>query len=466
MVFLNRERELELIEKGLRTKSRILVKGLRGVGKTALLKEVSKRVEALFIDCSLVFRPRHLAYLVGEKWDEAYEALEGIFQKASLMAKPLILDEFTDLLERFGRLKPYRGMGGSTAVASHFRGLVEKYEIPIAVTTTSLKTLYELTRKYSKPLARLFDVIISLKPLDFETSIRLASILAREKDVTISEEALRFLVEVSGGTPGYLKPLVSVLPTQTTLKVAIKVVEREFREGFFNTLFNSLLKELSPSEIEVLYLISRGYKTFSQLEKRTVGLNLVETLRQLESRELIEKLKRNRRVEYLITDKTFEAWLATKEFPGLAVIPFDRVRVSTLGFEALVRELFSKISSKIVFKDVLGREVTIPPVSRVYRYEGALGEIDAIVETKNGKIIVVETYFGGKCPPNKIDQLEKNVAIAEKITGNRVHLAILVSYFGFQGKTLEKARESKLKIILLAKKEIHEICEKTGYRKI
>jgi len=69
-------------------------------------------------------------------------------------------------------------MGGATAVASHFRGLVEKYNIPIAVATTSLKTLYELTEKYSKPLARLFEITITLKPLDYETTVKLANILA------------------------------------------------------------------------------------------------------------------------------------------------------------------------------------------------------------------------------------------------------------------------------------------------
>ena len=465
MVFLDREYELEIIERGLKTKSRVLVKGLRGVGKTALLKTVSKKLKAIYIDCSLILRPRHLGYIFKEQWNEAYEALERLFDKVSSLGKPLILDEFTDLLDRFGKLKPYRGMGGAAAVASHFRGLVEKYDIPIAVATTSLKTLYELTEKYSKPLARLFEITITLKPLDYETTVKLANILAEERGIKVSKEVAMFLAEVSGGTPGYLKPLVSVLPAEPTLEVVEKIVEREFKEGYFSALFESLLRELSPSEVEVLYLLSRGYRSFSELEKRTIGINLVESLRSLENRGLIEKIKHKRKVAYFITDKTLEAWLATREFPGLAPLSFDRIRVSSLGFEALLREIFARITSEITISDYLGRKLTIPPVSKVYRYEGALGEVDAIIETVDNRVLVLEAYFGEQCPPTKVEQLEKSTAIAEKITGKKIYASILASYFGFQSETLKKASEKVLKIYLLAKKQIHELCEKQGTAK-
>ena len=177
MIFLDREYELKVIERALRARNRVLVKGLRGIGKTALLKVISNKLDAIYIDCSLVLRPRHLGFLLDERWNEAYEALEGLFSKVSSLNRPLILDEFTDLLERFGKQRPYRGSGGSIAVASHFRGLIERYDIPLAVATTSLKSLYELTEKYSKPLARTFEVNITLKPLDYETTIKLAQIL-------------------------------------------------------------------------------------------------------------------------------------------------------------------------------------------------------------------------------------------------------------------------------------------------
>ncbi|RLE79552.1 MAG: hypothetical protein DRJ52_08200 [Thermoprotei archaeon] len=466
MVFLDREYELEIIERGLRTKSRALVKGLRGVGKTALLKEVSSRLRAIYIDCSMILRPRHLGYVLKENWSESYEALEGLFKKVADLGKPLVLDEFTDLLERFGKLKPYRGMGGASAVASHFRGLVEAYEVPVAVATTSLKTLYELTERYSKPLARLFDIVITLKPLDYETAIKLAYLLAEEKGIEIDWETAMFLAEVSAGTPGYLRPLVSVLPAKATLEEAKRIVEREFREGYFNALFESLLRELSLSEVEVLYLISRGYRSFSDLEKRTPGINLVETLKSLENRGLVERIKYKRRVAYFIVDKTLEAWLATREFPGLSTMSFDRVRVSSIGFEALVREIFARVTFKVTITDHLGKKLTIPPVTRVYRYEGALGEVDAIVETAENKVIVVEAYFGALCPPQKIYQLERNTAIAEKITGKTVYASVLMSYFGFQPETLKRAEKSSLRIYLFTKKQIRELCEKTGYRKI
>ncbi|RLE94882.1 MAG: hypothetical protein DRN04_02185 [Thermoprotei archaeon] len=103
--------------------------------------------------------------------------------------------------------------------------------------------------------------------------------------------------------------------------------------------------------------------------------------------------------------------------------------------------------------------------NKVYRYEGALGEVNAIIETIDNRVLVLEAYFGEQCPPTKIEQLEKSTAIAEKITGKKIYASILASYFGFQSETLKKASESVLKIYLLTKNKYTNCAKKQGTAK-
>ena len=465
MLFLDREEELELVRRSIRGRGRVLIKGLRGVGKTALLREVAHRKSGVYIDCSLILRPKHLAAIFGKKWEDPYETLKGVFEHAEREGKPLLLDEFTDLLGRFGRLNPYRGVGGAFAVASHLRGLAEEYEVPLVVTTSNLKTLHELLEKYSRPLARFFNLIVNLSPLDLETAARLAKILAERMGVDIDEEAAFLIAEVSGGVPGYIKPLVSVLPSKAGPEEVVEALEREFREGFFATLFDALLRELGSSEVEVLFLLSRGVDTFSELKKRCMGINLVQTLKNLKVRGLIDKVRLGRKTRYRITDTTFSAWLASKEFPGLGAQSIEEVKETVLSFEALVRELFARINYWVVVTDCETRELRIPPVLSVDGCSTIPRELSCLVETAEG-LMLLETHFGGECPPEKVDRLERSAVVVKKVIGKPIYAAILISYFGFRNDTLERVRDSPLDIYLMSKRELRRLCRAVGYRVI
>ncbi|MCD6514782.1 MAG: hypothetical protein J7L07_07640 [Candidatus Odinarchaeota archaeon] len=453
------------------TNGKAVIKGLRGIGKTTIMKRLCDEFKGIYIDFQNILRPKHLAMVIREltgrtiNCENPHACLEEMFKVAYELKKPLFLDEFIDLIARFGLMMPYRGSGGSDAVAMHFRSLLQKYDIPIIISATSLKTLSEITGRYTKPLARAFDVILTLHPLKLHDAVKLAYQIAESLGISISDDVALKIAEISGGNPDYIKAIIYKLPkVVNSVDILLEYFERELREGYFAALFSGLRKELSPSEFEVLTIISRGNNRYSEISRLTTGINLNETLTSLLDRGLVEKVILSKKdSRYIITDKTFEAWLALLEFPGLKRISMKRLQVSTLSFEALIRELFMTIDKTIELKDFTGKPLTIDKVSKVYRYSGALGEIDAIVITKTQKI-VLEIYFGNKCPEEKLNQLLKNIAIAEKVEG-AVDIGILISYFGFSKELVQKSKGFK-NIFLLSEREINLIASKTKYRQI
>ena len=173
-IFINRDDELELLTRAIKTAGKVLIQGLRGVGKTTLLKKINETANGIYIDFQNILRPRHLAKVIEEKTkinvdtDDPYECLEVLFSIAEDTEKLLIFDEFTELINRFGMLKPYRGSGGKESISMHLRSLLQKSKIPVFMSSTSMKTISEITGRYTKPLARAFDIIITLHPLKIE----------------------------------------------------------------------------------------------------------------------------------------------------------------------------------------------------------------------------------------------------------------------------------------------------------
>ena len=470
-IFINRDDELELLTRAIKTAGKVLIQGLRGVGKTTLLKKINETANGIYIDFQNILRPRHLAKVIEEKTkinvdtDDPYECLEVLFSIAEDTEKLLIFDEFTELINRFGMLKPYRGSGGKESISMHLRSLLQKSKIPVFMSSTSMKTISEITGRYTKPLARAFDIIITLHPLKIEDGAKLALAFANKLGISLEETYALKIAELTGGNPDYIRVLVYKLPKVVDNEdIIIETFNQELIEGYFQVLFMGLQKELSPSENEVLRIIAHGFNRYSEIDRLTRGINLNEALASLLDRGLIRRIKLSKKeVKYTIVDKTLEAWLAMTEFPGLKAIPFKRLQISTLSFEALIRELFMNVHKPIEIKDYLGRTLFLDKIRSVYRYSGALGEVDAIIKTETQKV-AAEIYFGEKCPPEKVNQLLRNIAITEKIEGS-VDFGILISYFGFQKETIELAKQNEI-IYLLSEKEINNIATRVNYRKI
>jgi len=468
--FVDREEEIKTLTRIFRAGGKALLKGLRGVGKTALLLHLREKYGGIYLDFQRIMRPNHLSKVFEDEtgvrleFEDAYHCLEELFEKAKRLKLPLMFDEFTELLVRFGAVHPYRGSGGKDAVASHLRSLLQESRLPAFFSATSLKTLVEVAGEYTKPLARAFDVVITVHPLKLADAKKLAEKLAKLMEAPISSGSALRVAELTGGNPDYVRALTYMLPRGPTEDEVEESFQFLLREGYFNALFSGLVRELSPSEVEVLHVLARGYNRYSQVEKMTPGINLNEALSALLQRGLVTRVEFSRKeVRYVITDKVLEAWLAMIPFPSMRQTPYKRLRVATLGFEALLRELFMHIRSEVEVKDILGRMLVIPPVKTVYRYEGALGEVDAVVVTMEGSI-AVEAYFGEKCPPEKLEQLERSIAIAEKREG-KVLAGVLVSYFGFEKRTLKDAKQRE-GIFLLTEREVNKIAARLGYRQL
>ena len=199
---------------------------------------------------------------------------------------------------------------------------------------------------------------------------------------------------------------------------------------------------------------------FSELQRNIAGS--AQALDSLVRKGIVVNVKKGPRESYyLIKDKLFTTWLAIREKPGMRKISFKKARVLTIGFESLVREIFFTLRESATMRDELGREVTIKPPKRVYRYEGALGEIDMVAEYED-YVIVGEIYFGAKCGKKKVDQLLRNIAIAERL-GHKVHYAVLISYFDYPKETIEYAKkiseETPILLLLLTEKQLRELSE-------
>ena len=99
------------------------------------------------------------------------------------------------------------------------------------------------------------------------------------------------------------------------------------------------------------------------------------------------------------------------------------------------------------------------PTKDVIRYEGALGEIDMIAIAVDGKTYVAEVYGGIKCKKEKVDELLRNVAIAEKL-GYRNIIGFLIMYFDPPKEVIDKIKSLKemgVKLYLLTYKELMRI---------
>ena len=210
-------------------------------------------------------------------------------------------------------------------------------------------------------------------------------------------------------------------------------------------------------------MIARGIKRFYEIENKLYK-DPTPYLKRLEENGLLAKVKKGRKFsEYIISDKVFQAWLLSQEIPSLGKISRDTIYISSLGFEALVRELFSAVTTRIEIKDWLDQRLEIPPFKTVFNLKGSDYEIDAI-GLKNDEAYIFEVYFWGKAGFYKVKQLIKNTEKFVKEYNKRVKERILISYFGYKLSEEEIQQIKKRGIKLLTAKELREIQSKINVK--
>ena len=481
-IFVNRTEEIRILEQLIKTGSRVLIMGLRGYGKTALItklkNELSRKGKCIvYLDCNAIFSPTDLVgylveqlktcNLVDEKTSEliliksremnSKEALENVFKLSEEHeVSSIIFDEISTLIQRISLLKPYRGLGGSISVAQHIKALLNKHSFSVIFIDTSINSMIDLFMDYSSPLFKEFTHKMEIEPLPFTDATILAKRLLELKDVKIDDHIVKKIALYTNGVPIYIRMLTDTITRSIT--------EKEFEEAFFDQLengvlndyFTVLLEKFTTAEQEVLLVMSRGKTRYKEIQATTI--NPAAALESLTKKGIIRRKQVSKKeVHYWIKDRLFASWLATRELPRLKKLNRTRIKTFYLGSEALVREIFRTLKKDVEIENKLGGKTIIKKPIKVTRYEGALGEIDLIAITKN-ETYIGEIYAGEKYPPNKIDQLLKNMHIAEKL-GYKNIKGLAVSLGDYTEKAIQKAKQhnEKNNIILINHETLKQI---------
>ena len=339
--------------------------------------------------------------------------------------------------------------------------MIEDSKITIIALDTSIKSVYDLILNYTSPLLRVFHKVIFLDPLPAEHAAELIERLMKLRRKSIAKNVAKYVAEKTYCVPQYIDIITRSLPDNPSLDDVNHVLIDELSRGFLNLYFEAFFDKFSDEEKAVLYAISRGRRSYSEIAKTCIGINVSRALNSLVKSRIVAKIEKSRRrVIYIITDKLFEAWLKLREVPELREDVITRLILSTVSFESYVREILRFIPKSAEITDVLGRKFVLGPFIKVERYCGKLGEIDAIALHKDKSAVVFECYFGNKAKKEKLNELLNNVNLAKKL-GYNVKFGVLISYFGFSKQVLEECSKRN-DIFLIDKTSLRKLAKISG----
>lgn len=457
--FVDREEEISTILGFIKARANVLIYGLRGIGKTTLLEKVHDILihegrKVLYIDGYEILSPEDL-FVISRRTPtmDARDSVRFIFE---MLDHVIIIDEFTSLIQMLARYRPF---GNVEDVVKYIRSQTQlrrkRGGESIIISSSALGFIKRATMKYFAPLFREFKLLF-IGPMSFEAIYELAI------KHGIKEEEAREIAELSTGNPFYARKIIEQVIAQgiSPREALFKLIESK---GDLDIYFTALMENLQAEERYILHLIARGRNRFYEIEEKLYK-DPSPYLKRLEDNGLVLKIKKTRKFsQYIIPDKVFQAWLLSQEIPSLGKISREAIYVSSLGFEALVRELLRSITSVIKIRDWLGQSLELPPFRAVYNVSGHDYEIDA-VGLRNNEAYVFEIHFWGKARYNKVLQLIKNAELFAKDYGKRIKEKVLISYFGCELTNKEKEKIKEQGIKLLTSKELREIQKKTGVK--
>ena len=454
-LFVDREEEISKILNYVKIKTNILIYGLRGIGKTTLLEAVKKILErenreVIFIDGYTVLSPEDISSMLGEfRGLDARNAIDILLEKDE---KIIIIDEFTALLKTLSKYDPFSNID---EVIKYLRSRIQSRRKrggnSILLSSSAPGFVKRITMKYYSPLFREFK-IMHIGPMNFKAIAELAT------KKGISEEEAREVAYYASGNPFYaLKIIEHTTAHKTTPREAVfKLIETGEDLDIYYT---ALLENLSVEERYILHLIARGISRFYEIENKLYK-DPYPYLKRLEDNGIITKIKKGKKHStYTITDKILQSWLQNQEIPSLGKMSKEAITVSSLGFEAMLREALRAITTQIKIKDHLGQELELKPFKTVFNYKGKDYEVDAI-GVLNNEAYIFEAHFWGEARYDKIKQLKKNAEKVAEELGKEIKEKILASYFGFKLTENEKKKIKQEKIKLLTAKELREIQKK------
>ena len=236
------------------------------------------------------------------------------------------------------------------------KSILDKIELSVVMVDTSINSIYDIFRDYTAPLFRQFSAMISVEPLDLESSMELVEKILYEKGLKLKRDAIALIAEYSGGVPQYIKMITDLIYSTMSKSEPEEIIFQDLKSGILNVYFRALFDKFSSSEQEVLLILSRGYRRFSEIVDKAV--NAAMALDMLEKKDMIRRVKKNRKnVYYLIRDKLFATWLSLQEFPRLKKLSISRAKIYYMGSEALIREIFLTLEETVDIEDETGKKL-------------------------------------------------------------------------------------------------------------
>jgi len=452
MIFVDREEEIRELKKLIQNKIYILIYGLRGIGKSTLLnklsKEISPKMQVLRIDGYKIASLQDISEILGAEIMNSKSAINKLLSMDDMV---IIIDEFTSFFEMLSRDEELKTLEN---VAKLFRYHLQERRRrggnSVILCGSNIGVIKRITMNYFAPLFREFK-IIRLGNMPIYAMVELAKLWGIN-----NEDALE-VAQLSGGNPLYaIKIIEEVLSGRKPMEAIEHLLSLG---GDLDIYFSVLFESLDIDERRVLYFLSRGFRRFREI-KAKLFRDPTPAIKKLELNGIIYRIQKGKKfVEYEITDKLLKAWLQHQELPSLGRSDIKTIVISSLGFEALVRELFRAINKEIEIEDVKQETLRLEPYISVHNIKRGEIEIDLIAITRNQEAIIAEIHFGEPAEKRKVLQAIRNTEIAREM-GYNVKETLLISYFGFKEEAVKEARKTNIK--LLKEEQLRQIERKLG----
>ena len=396
MKFVGREKELAAIKSKLKSdrSESILLYGRRRVGKSELIKESLRHIDATLVHyvCRKTNFEQNLSGLsqvVAEAFDEPVQfaqlgkLLEYICKKARGRKVILVIDEYPFL------------RGNNEAIDSEFQITIDKWQHEACLKLILCGSYVEVMQKLidnDAPLFGRFSEVIKLKPFDYYDTAKFFPDNSPEENI--------LLYSVFGGIPFYLIQIDNLETIEENIKRLI-IPEGSLLEGEIRLqLKNELSKEENANLI--LEMIANGKGKYSDIAHsfNSSNSNISPILSKLKGMGLIDKdspinaASSKKQHRYVICDNVLDFYYSYlfKETSARSIMSpeafWDKKIKKKLVIEYLPRK-FEQVAKEYLIRENRAGRIT-PPFTAVGRYiyhdkaNKQNGEFDVVTEDEIG----------------------------------------------------------------------------------
>ena len=396
MKFIGREKELASINRKLANDRSecMLIYGRRRVGKSELIKEALRQVDATLIHyvCRKAAFDQNmdgLSRAVAEAFDEPVQfrqmekLLEYVYKKASNQKVILFIDEYPFL------------RGSSEAIDSEFQIAIDEWQhescLKLILCGSYVEVMQKLIDKEA-PLFGRFSEVINLKPFDYYDTAKFFPSKPPEEKL--------LLYSVFGGIPFYLIQIEDDLTIEENIQ-RLLIPEGSLLEGEIRLQLKAeLAKEENANH--VLEKIANGVGKYSDIASSFHGStgNISHTLGKLSGMGLIEKdspinaSSSKKQHRYVISDNMLDfyySFLFKETTARSAMSPeafWEKKVAEKLAIDYLPRK-FEQVAREYLLRENRAGRIE-PPFTAIGRYvyhdkvNRQNGEFDVVTEDEVG----------------------------------------------------------------------------------